>query len=254
MTTVNGLKIHSSETGARQKTVMLVHGWTCNATIWAEQAPVLAASYRVLMLDLPGHGRSDSPPDGQFSLDLFARALEAVRAEAHADRLVLVGHSMGTPVIIRYAQLYPQHACALVFIDGLAGNLIPSGRGGAMAAKMAGPEGRKFRESIIRGMFCAATTQAIQTKILNMMMSASDATAAGAMGATFDGSLKVDIIDIPVLGIYAEHSVTARREYLQAHFPKLEYIQIAGSGHFLMLEKPQECNSLLLEFLAKQHC
>jgi pimeloyl-ACP methyl ester carboxylesterase len=254
MPTVDGLKIHSSETGSGQKTVMLVHGWTCDATIWAEQAPVLATKYRVLMFDLPGHGRSDLPRDGQFSLDLFARAVEAVRVEAQPDRLLLVGHSMGAPVIIRYAQLYPQHTSGLVFVDGLAGNLSSSSRGGGLGAKMAGPEGRKFRESIIRGMFCAATTPAIESKILDMMMSAPEVTAAGAMTATFDGSLQVDIIDLPVLGIYAEHSIAARRDYLEAHFPKLEYTQIAGGGHFLMLEKSEECNRLLLAFLAKQHC
>lgn len=251
MAALDGRHIHSSQSGTGPQTVMLVHGWTCDSTIWDEQAPVLATGYRVLMLDLPGHGRSDSPQGGQFSLDLFARAVEAVRSQAQADRVVLVGHSMGTPVIVRYAQLYPQHANALVFIDGLAGNLSPNSRGGTLGAKMAGPEGRQFRESMIRGMFCSATTPAIQTRILDMMMSAPEATAAGAMTATFDGSLKVDIIGLPVLGIYAEHSTAARLEYLQAHFPKLEYTQIAGGGHFFMLEKPEECNRLLLAFLAK---
>lgn len=254
MATVDGRHIHSSEIGTGPQTVMLVHGWTCDATIWAEQAPVLATKYRVLMLDLPGHGRSDSPQHGQFSLDLFARAVEAVRSEAQADRVVLVGHSMGTPVINRYAQLYPQHTKALVFIEGMVGNLSPSSKRATLGARMVGPEGCQFRESLIRGMFCSATTPVIETRILDMMMSAPEATAAGAMNATFNGSLKVGIIDLPVLGIYAEHSTTARLEYLQAHFPKLEYTQIAGAGHFLMLEKPEECNRLLLAFLAKQQC
>jgi len=254
MPTVDGLHIHSSQTGIGQKTVLLVHGWTCEETIWSEQVPALAAHYRVVTLDLPGHGRSDSPQGGQFSLDLFARAVEAVRVEAQADRVVLVGHSMGTPVIMRYAQLYPQHTAALIFIDGLAGNLSPSGIGGGLGPRMAGPGGREFRESLIRSMFSAATTPELQSAILNMMLSAPEATAAGAMSATFDGSLRVDTIDLPVLGIYAERSVTARREYLEAHFPHLEYTAIAGSGHFLQLEKPEECNRLLLAFLAKQQC
>ena len=111
--TVDGLKIHSSVTGNGPKTVILVHGWTCDETTWTEQVPVLAKQYRVVTLDLPGHGKSDSPPDGTFSTDLFARAIEAVRAEAGANRVVLVGHSMGTPVVVRHARLYPQHTAAL---------------------------------------------------------------------------------------------------------------------------------------------
>jgi len=51
--------------------------------------------------------------------DSPSRAVEAVRAEVKAERVVLVGHSMGTPVILKYAQLYPQRVAGLVFVDGL---------------------------------------------------------------------------------------------------------------------------------------
>lgn len=72
---------------------------------------------------------------------LFARAIEAVRGEAKAERVVLVGHSMGTPVVLRYAHLYPAHVSALVFVDGLMP--LPPAQAAAMAnqgAIMAGPK------------------------------------------------------------------------------------------------------------------
>src|SRR5580700_9616790 len=167
--TVDGLNIHSSVAGTGPKTVILVHGWTCDETTWTEQVPALAKDYRVVTLDLPGHGKSDSPKDGKFSMDLFARAIEAVRAEVNADRVVLVGHSMGTPVVLRYARLYPQHTAALVFVDGLmpTGAAAPNAGIGAM---MGGPGGRTIRETMIRGFFSASTTPAMQTKILDMML------------------------------------------------------------------------------------
>src|ERR1700689_153433 len=106
---VDGLNIHSATSGTGVKTVILVHGYTCDETTWTEQVPALAKEYRVVTLDLPGHGKSDSPKDGKFSMDLFARAIEAVRAEVKADRVVVVGHSVGTPAILLYAPLYPYH-------------------------------------------------------------------------------------------------------------------------------------------------
>ncbi len=169
--TLDGVKIHSTTTGSGSKTVILVHGWTCDETTWTEQVPALAKQYRVVTLDLPGHGKSDSPKDGKFSMDLFARAIEAVRAEVNVDHIVLVGHSMGTPVVLRYARLYPQHTAALVFVDGL----MPAAGGAAvpnMGAMMGGPQGPKNREAMIRGFFSVSTTPAIQTKILNMMLAA----------------------------------------------------------------------------------
>jgi sigma-B regulation protein RsbQ len=115
---VNGLKIHSSSAGRGEATVMFVHGWTCDSTSWAAQVPVLSKKYRVITLDLPGHGQSGSPADGKFSMDLFARAVEAVRDEVKAERIVLVGHSMGAPVIRQYARLYSQRVAALVAVMG----------------------------------------------------------------------------------------------------------------------------------------
>ncbi|HKF69310.1 MAG TPA: alpha/beta fold hydrolase, partial [Vicinamibacterales bacterium] len=80
---VDGMTIHSTATGSGRATVVLVHGWTCDSSSWDAQVPVLSKHYRVITLDLPGHGRSGAPKDGKFSMDLFARAVEAVRAESH---------------------------------------------------------------------------------------------------------------------------------------------------------------------------
>ena len=111
--TVDGMRIQSAVAGAGNQTVILVHGWTCDSSSWDAQVPVLARKYRVITIDLPGHGKSDSPKDGKFSMDLFARAVEAVRAEAKVDKVVLVGHSMGAPVIRQYARRFPRHVAGL---------------------------------------------------------------------------------------------------------------------------------------------
>jgi pimeloyl-ACP methyl ester carboxylesterase len=116
---VDGIEIHSTVTGTGPKTVVLVHGWTCDETTWTAQVPALEEKYRVVTIDLPGHGKSGSPKDGKLSMDLFARAIEAVRVEVGAERVTVVGHSMGTPVVIQYARLYPEHTSALVFVDGV---------------------------------------------------------------------------------------------------------------------------------------
>ena len=246
--TVDGIPLHSSIAGAGPMTIILVHGWTCDETTWESQVPVLSRNYRVITLDLPGHGQSGSPADGELSFYLFARAIEAVRSEAQIDRVVLAGHSMGSPVIIQYARLYPQHSLALVLVDGpvaLPQNLPP-------AELFAGPDGLKAREDLIRSMFSPSTTPEVQELILAMMLGAPEATAVGAMKAGRNpASWKEDVFSQPVLGIYAEKSSMADPEYMKTRFPNLEYFQIPGTGHFLMLEKPEEFNRLLLGFLEK---
>jgi len=248
--TVDGIHLHSSSHGAGSRTVILVHGWTCDETTWDAQVPALSKQYRVLTLDLPGHGKSASPKDGMFSLELFAKAVEAVRSEAKADKVVLVGHSMGTPVVVQYARMFPQHTAGLVFADGLV--RIGGGAGPAPDPQQAGgPGGRNYRENMIRGMFSASTTPAMQSHILNMMLGAPEATAVGAMKATFAfAGLKDEVIKLPVLGLYADHSALgADREFMKATYPNLQYVEIPGTGHFLMMEKAGEFNRRLLDFL-----
>lgn len=251
---VDGIKLHSTVTGKGPQTVILVHGWTCDETTWELQVPALSKEYRVVTLDLPGHGKSESPKDGRITMDLFARAVEAVRKEAGADRVFIAGRSMGTPVIVQYAREYPQHVAALVFVDGLVtmGNTRAPGNR-PRAELMGGPDGPKAREQMIRGMFSASTTPGMQKHILNMMLGAPESTAVGAMNATFDPAIwKGDTFQQPVLALYADHSTLANAEYMKAHFPNMQYHEIAGTGHFLMLEKPDEFNRLLLAFLEQQ--
>ncbi|HKH71395.1 MAG TPA: alpha/beta hydrolase [Vicinamibacterales bacterium] len=245
---IDGAKIHWTSAGSGLA-VIFVHGWTCDETSWQGQVPEFSKQYRVITLDLPGHGKSDLPKDGKFSMELFARAVEAVRVEAKIDRAVFVGHSMGTPVIRTYALMYPAHVAGLVLVDGLvqvAGAASPF-----TPPPMLGKEGMQAREKMVRGMFGPATTPQLQQHILKMMLGTKEATAAGAMNATWDQSwVKNDPITVPVLGIYAGTPL-AGRDAITRIFPKVEYHEIPGSAHFLMMEKPDEFNPLLSAFLRK---
>jgi pimeloyl-ACP methyl ester carboxylesterase len=248
--TVDGIALHYTATGKAAITVIFVHGWTCDETTWSEQVPALESHYQVVTVDLPGHGKSGSPKDEKLSMDLFARAVEAVRAEVKADRVVLVGHSMGTPVIVQYARLYPQHAAAMVFVDGVVAVDLGRKRN---PDRMRGPDGLKNREANTRAFFSAATTPELQAKIIKMMQGPPASTAVEAMEAMYDPAIwKSDVITLPVLALYADKSGLASRALMKAHYPHMEYTEIPGTGHFLMLEKPAEFNRLLLAWLAKQ--
>ena len=246
---VDGMNIHSTSTGSGKATLVLVHGWTCDASSWDAQVPVLAKRYRVITLDLPGHGRSGAPKDGKFSMDLFARAVEAVRAEARADKIVLVGHSMGAPVIRQYARLYPGHVAGLIAVDG---PLDMRGFGnGFKPPSLTGPEGLKAREGMIRGMFTPQTPPALQQKILAMMLKAPEATAVGAMGSILDPALrKADVTPMPALAIWAgTNQQVPDVEETKKILPHYSQTQVAGTGHFVMMEKPEEFNRLVVSFV-----
>jgi len=102
-------------------------------------------------------------------------------------------------------------------------------------------------------MFSAATTPDIQKHILSMALGAPEATAVGAMKMALDPSIWKEVLNIPVLALYSDSpSDDGTGASMKSRFPELEYHKIPGTGHFLMLEKPEEFNRLLKAFLEKQ--
>lgn len=240
---VQGLKVHYTAQGSGS-TVIFVHGWTCDETSWRLQVPAFAGTHRVITIDLPGHGRSQVPAQDKFSMGLFAAAVEAVRGKASADKAVLVGHSMGAAVIGQYALRYPEHVAGLVAADG---SLVAPAR-----ARAGGPVSMSLqqRESMIAGMFTADTPPALRTEIQKMMLGTPEVTANGAMAAMFDPANQSDRkIDAPALSIFAGTSAPGRDQNTRQVIPNWESTVMAGTGHFLMMEKPEEFNRLLAGFI-----
>src|SRR5687768_17467795 len=84
-------RVHYISAGKGTNVIVFVHGWSGNAGFWKEQAPALAEKARLLLVDLPGHGRSEKPRV-DYTMDFLARGVLAVMREARADKATLVGH------------------------------------------------------------------------------------------------------------------------------------------------------------------
>lgn len=244
---VDGIHLHWTSHGAGPGTIILVHSWAADESAWSEQVSALSRNHRVISLDLPGHGRSGMP--AAFSIELFARALEAVRAEAKADRVVLAGHGVGAVVIRKYALTYPNHVSGLVIVDGHIP--IPDGRPGPPADILAVTPAR--RERMIRHMFGEMTSPELQQLLLKMMLAPPDATASGTLTALHDRSQWTnDPITVPVLAVYSGLGMLATEREVKTLYPMAEYHRVPGTGHFLMLEAPAEVNRLIEGFLSRR--
>jgi pimeloyl-ACP methyl ester carboxylesterase len=157
---------------------------------------------------------------------------------------------MGSLVVRHYARLFPPHVAALVIVDGLS--TLPQSPPDPEV--MGGPNGLATREEWIRGMFTPSTPLPVQRRVLEIMLSAPEATAVGSIRAIYGSEYWVNhvIESMRVFGIYAATSPWCEPEQLQAVpevFPNFEYTTIPESGHFLMMEKPQEFNRILMNFL-----
>jgi pimeloyl-ACP methyl ester carboxylesterase len=244
---VNGLNIHTTVQG-KGPTIIFVHGWTCDETSWSRQVAAFAKDYRVVTLDLPGHGRSDAPARASdFSMKLFAAAVEAVRRDVGADRVVLVGHSMGVMVIRQYALEHPEHVAGLVAADGLL-DVRP------WASLKVPPMTMERRVAGIDGMFVPQTKPALRQEIKTMMLAAPEATAIGANAAMLDPAVQADqrVITAPALSIFASQRTFGLETNTRERVPDWHSVTIPETGHFVMMEKPDAFNALLRDFLEKR--
>jgi pimeloyl-ACP methyl ester carboxylesterase len=102
---------------AKGPTVVCIHGLTANHTCWASVADVLSPAHRLIAYDLRGRGESDKPDKG-YSLAIHDDDLEGLLDHFGLKKAVLIGHSLGAHIAVRFAATRPQRVAKLVLVDG----------------------------------------------------------------------------------------------------------------------------------------
>lgn len=97
--------------------MLFLHGFGNESHIWDDFAPVVAPHYRTYALDQRGHGDSDHDPERRYEHESMVDDVEAVCKALGIDRLVLVGHSMGGRVTMRFAARHPEQLAGVVLVD-----------------------------------------------------------------------------------------------------------------------------------------
>jgi pimeloyl-ACP methyl ester carboxylesterase len=104
--------------GVGEPTLVFVHGWSCDARYWRAQVPEFSKKYRVVVLDLAGHGNSGVSRT-KYTMGSFGEDVQAVTESTGSDSVILIGHSMGGPVIAEAARLMSDRVIGLIGIDTL---------------------------------------------------------------------------------------------------------------------------------------
>jgi sigma-B regulation protein RsbQ len=250
-----GARVHYKSLGTGSPAVVFVHGWSCDMSVWRGQIPAVEGRIRALFVDLPGFGRSDKP-DVSYTMDYLAGAVDAVMQAAGVDRAVLVGHSMGTPVIRQYDRKYHAKVAALVVVDGpLRSFFKDPADAQPFLAGFEGPEAAAKVAQMIEGMLTPAMDPAARADVMRAARETPPRVAASAMKGMFDPAIwSDDPIRVPTLAVMAPNPgwTPDYVEFVKRLAPGIRYETMPGVGHFLMIERPKEFNALLDDFLKNQ--
>jgi len=203
-------------------------------------------------MDLPGHGQSDKP-HVDYTMEYFARSVEAVMKDAGVKQAVLAGHSMGTPVIRQFYRLFPAETLGLIIVDGALKPFGPR----AETEKFFAPFFEHYQQKapeFIDGML-RPTRADLKPGIRTAMLGTPDYVAISAMKGMLDDSIWTDDqIKVPVLAVMAEKPWPANNDQVyKTVAPDLDYRRWTGVSHFLMMERPKEFNEAVAGFISKKH-
>jgi len=256
-TTLHGHNIHYESYGEAQRgqpTLVLVHGWASSTWTWHRQLPGLLELGRVLVVDLPGHGKSaEIDADEEYTLDLFADAVAAVLDDAGVERAVIVGHSNGTPVAVRFYHSYPERTAALVAVDGALRPMFTVETVEGLVAPLRTDGYKATVTQMIEGLAGGGLSDEIVRGITEMALATPQRTMVDSVLATADPAMWSDApIRVPLLALLVEQP-TWNDEYrsaIEALAPQLDWVMWQNVSHFLMLERPAEFQAELSRFLA----
>jgi pimeloyl-ACP methyl ester carboxylesterase len=249
-----GNKIRYYDIGDRKKksAIVFIHGWTGSADLWKDSYSAFP-NHRVIALDLIGHGKSDKPKV-EYTMDLFARSVDAVLKDAKVEKAILVGHSMGMPVARQIYRTNPQKVLGIVNVDGSIRAFPDRKQFDGWIANFRS-DYPKTRDQFVDGMLAAMKDEDVKTAIRSSNQATPDYVGISAISQFADDTLwKTDPIKVPVLAIFAESPFWPpdTENFHRSIAPELEFHMWKGPTHFLMMERPKEFNDLVRAFVAKK--
>jgi pimeloyl-ACP methyl ester carboxylesterase len=249
----DGVPIHYLVAGDGPTALVFVHCWSCNASYWKAQMSAFASRYRVVAVDLAGHGTSGRERKA-WTIPAFGADVAAVADALNLKRIVIVGHSMGGAVMLEAARLLGDRVVLLVGADTLhdiGEQVSPEQLAGLVGGMEKDFKG--FTAGFVRSMFPPGVDRELVERVANGMASAPPEIAIAAFRAlwSYDARPVCRGLAVPIVCINADKYPTKVEEN-RAYAKDFSLLLMKGAGHFVQLERPAEFNILLDRTLAER--
>jgi pimeloyl-ACP methyl ester carboxylesterase len=251
---------YARQAGAERPAVLLLHGLGATGDDWPLQVPALATHYRVLTVDLPGHGRS-RPPRGRWTIDVIAGDVIDLLDHLGEPPLHVVGLSLGGCVAQRLALKRPQLVRSLILVNTFA-RLRPAGLRGALRfgrrlwllAVAPMPVNAAY---IAEGLFPRPDQRELYEAAASRLAANPKSAYWNVVRALamFNTTPVLGQIACPTLVVAGDRDRTiplAAKQRLAQGIPGARLVVVADSGHATPYDQAEEFNRLVLEFLSTQ--
>lgn len=256
-TTSTGITFH--EYGNGNKTIIFVHGFIFDSSLWQRQIPALIEEYKIIVPDLRGFGES-TDCDGMITMESYVDDLFDIIKEKGIKKPVLAGLSMGGYAALRMAERSPEKFSGLVLFDTRAAADSDEAKlkraAGVRILKQGGL--RTYATTLMESVFSAGFKERELEEFQGFIDRASAVSREGAIGALLammgrtNTTGFLESTTLPVLAICGEFdTLTPPTEMLQmmSNVKNGEFHIVPDAGHAAPFENYSECNKLLANFL-----
>ena len=247
----DGVPIHYAVQGKGDPALVFIHCWACNRHFWDNQVAEFSKTYRVVTIDLPGHGESGQGRTN-YSIESYGDDVKTVVTKLNLKRVVLVGSSMGGPIALEATRRMPDRVVAIIPVDTLQNveQKVPQEQLDAVFKQMQADFKTATTNLLNQFFFSPTTPAAVKERIINETIAQKPEVVLPILKAVFsyDAAPGLREVKVPIRAINADRvptDVTANRKYA----PQFDVVIIKGTGHYPMLEDPARFNQMLAEIL-----
>lgn len=252
----NGVNIYYEVEDGPEPAMVFVHGWTANMNFWREQRSYFSGRNKMVFIDTRGHGLSEKPLERElYTLDHFVSDLSRVVDEVGLDKFILVGHSFGSMISMKYCHDYPDMVAGLILLGGGV-KIRASHRYGYPIALLLGKVAYTFSSRYVLNLsFSKNSPEELKKWGWKQAMEYSPSYAVLNVYRTL---AKIDLretaskIKIPTLIIVGEEDralPVSKSIELSKLIENSKLVVIPKAGHCVMLERPEDVNRAMSDFI-----
>ncbi|UOP10330.1 alpha/beta fold hydrolase [Pseudomonas palleroniana] len=235
-------------------TLVMCHGFTTTAQFWREQIGTFSQTHRVVVLDLPGHGRSPRPADRKYTIDAFVTDLELIFKTLTITDAVLIGLSMGGTVSQHFALKNPELLKALVLVGATPHGLGPAVQVNNVLEAIERLGVEQSSQDVIDRSFAPGTCTELLAFAKREVINTPDFVAREAIVSLNEADSRplLTKLKMPTLVICGEEDQITppdQSSSLATGIPNATLELLKRAGHFPMLEQPERFNAVLCAFL-----
>ncbi|ALC87558.1 alpha/beta hydrolase [Bacillus sp. FJAT-22090] len=230
------------------KVLFLIHGFCGSSAYWCRVVPLLANQYRVIAIDLPGHGESEVQ-DNVNQIDDYADFIHQFLDSLELDKVTMLGHSLGGYLTLAFAEKYSErlNGFSLIHSTGLPDS-EEAKKGRDTSALKIDDEGIEvFVDGLIPKLFAPNNVKSHQNLVeeaIKIGYSTSPIGAKNALMAMRDRKDRREIINITKLPVVlvagAEDQLIPSEKTFTANGVNIKQVVLKDVGHMSMYEAPKE--------------